>query len=590
MILNALVDYYDILAKEGKISRPGYCIANVSYALNLSEDGELISLMPLKIDVQRGKKTIEIPQRLEVPEQAKKSVNISANFLCGNSEYILGISGKDRPDRSKNCFDSFTKLHHTILDDVNNKTARAVLRFLDEWKPEKADECAILSNELDNLSKGVNIVFHISGIGYAQDDVEIRRVWELHSSNDNDSTIMQCLITGKELPIARLHPSIKGVRGGQPTGVSIVSFNDRAYESYGHDEQQGLNAPVSRYAAFAYTTVLNYLLSDNKYRQVYGDTTVVYWAESPKPIYRDFFAYSLDPQLSDESETSSDISEDKMSTKLLSDVFEKVMEGRAVAHNIDELFNPETRFFILGLSPNAARLSIRFFLQDSFGQILKNQRTHYQALEIERSPKDAVYLPLWKLMQETTFKDKASSPLLTGAVLRSILSGIPYPEELFSSIMLRIRAEHDVNRGKAAIIKAYLLRNKGNQYKEEASVSLNEQSNKTAYILGRLFSVLEKAQQDANPGINTTIKERYFTSACATPASVFPILLRLAGHHTSKAKFGSVSERRIRDLFDKLDVDNNPYPAHLNLPDQGLFILGYYHQKKANFSKKNEEE
>lgn len=595
MILETLVDYYETLVKSGIISRSGYCKARVSHALNLSREGKLIGVIPLTKEVSRGKQTIETPQSLEVPKQVIRTVGIKSNFLCDNAGYVLGISNKDRPERIHQCFEAFKKLHHDILNEVDSTPARAILCFLDEWEPCSAGECTALADDLQAITSGANIIFYISGMGFAQEDVEICRAWEKYISEAEKSSVMRCLVTGREEPIARLHPSIKGVKGGQPTGTAIVSFNDRAYESYGREKQQGLNAPVSEYAAFAYTTVLNYLLSDRDHRQTYGDTTVVYWAEKPESIYRDLFAYILDPvpKEKSEKEAGEEVIADRKTEKLMSDTFKRLMEGRPVAEGADEGIDLNTKFYILGLSPNAARLSIRFFLQDSFGRILENQRNHYLALDIERSPGDFRYLPLWKLMLETVSpnsRDKASSPLLTGAVLRAILSDGPYPEALFNSVMLRVKAEHNVNHGKAAIIKAYLIKNKQKKYKEVLTVSLNEQSNRTAYILGRLFAVLEKAQQDANPGINATIKDRYFTSACATPANVFPILLRLAGHHTAKAKYGYISERRIQDLLDKLDVENNPYPAHLNLPDQGVFVLGYYQQTKANYIKTDKEE
>lgn len=589
MRLGALVDYYEILAKTGEISRPGYCMANVSFALNLKKDGTLIGAMPLKIELQRGKKMAEVPQRLEVPEQVKRAVNISANFLCDNSCYVLGIDNKGKPQRSRQCFEAFKKLHHDVLDDLDNPAARAVLAFLDAWKTEEAADCAAIADDIAALTAGGNIVFSVAGC-YVHEDEAVRHAWEAYKAGVSASPVMQCLITGQKAPAARLHASIKGVRGGQPTGVSIVSFNARAYESYGRDEQQGLNAPVSEYAAFAYTTALNQLLADTEHKQTFGDTTVVYWAQSPERIYRDIFSFSINP-VSEEGGEQREIVVDKGAQKLIGDIFSKLLEGIPV-DDFAEDFDPKTRFFVLGLAPNAARLSIRFYYENDFGQVMENIKAHYEVLEIEKSPKDFQYLPLWKLMQETVSpksRDKASSPLLSGATLRSIFSGQPYPEALFSNVILRIKAERDISRGKAAIIKACLSRRQKERYEEVLTVSLNEQSNNKAYILGRLFAVLEKAQLDANPGINATIKDRYFASACATPASVFPVLLRLAGHHTSKSDYGYVSEKKIRDLLDKLDVENKPYPTHLSLTDQGVFILGYYHQMKSNYTKKDKE-
>ncbi len=587
MILRALVDYYEILATSGEIARPGYCRAGVSYALDLSKDGELIGVIPLRIPVQRGKKMVEVPQPLEVPEQEKRTVGIKANFLCDNAGYILGVDRKGRPERAKQCFEAFKALHHEVLDGLDCTEATAVLSFLDRWRPEGAEDCAVLTDCFAELASGANLVFSVAGPGYAHESLSVRQAWERHRAGLDGATQMQCLVTGQKGPVARLHPSIRGIKGAQSMGVSVVSFNARAYESYGRDEQQGQNAPVGEYAAFAYTTALNHLLSDQGHKPSYGDTTVVYWAKSPNKIYRQIFAFALDPV-----GNSSSMSADKEAEGLIGDIFKKLVEGKPVG-NVAPAFDPDTKFYILGLAPNAARLSVRFFLEDSFGDFLKNTAEHYRNLEIEKSPKEFAYLPLWKMMAETVpqnSKDKASSPLLSGCVLRSIFSGLPYPGLLYNSVMVRIRAQRDISSAKAAIVKACLTRNRKEKYKEELGVSLNEQSSNKAYLLGRLFAVLEKAQQDANPGLNATIKDRYFTSACATPASVFPLLLRLSNHHVSKSNYGFLSERRISDIMDKLEVEQNPFPARLNLDDQGIFILGYYHQQRANYVKKDKEE
>lgn len=611
MILQSLVDYYEILAQAGEISRPGYCRANISFALNLSPQGKLLNVIPLKQPAQRGKKTVEVPQKLEVPEQVKRAVGIQSNFLCDNSSYVLGVDTKGKPERSKRCFEAFAALHHHILDKVDNIPAKAVLSFIDSWSPEKANECAAILPYYDELTSGANILFIVQGIGQVQSDAEIRNAWERYRADTAGQVQMQCLITGKTAPVARLHPSIKGVKGAQSMGASLVSFNATAYESYGHEQKdgtgQGLNAPVSDYAAFAYTTALNYLLADTEHRQTLGDTTMVYWAISPKKIYRNLFSFAINPI------RQADLAVNKNAEGILEDVFKKIVQGKPVAEGVEGAIDPETRFYVLGLSPNAARLSVRFFMQDSFGNILANVSQHYRDLEIEKPPSEFEYLPIWKLLEETVStktRDKSASPLLSGSVMRSILSGVPYPESLLHQVMLRIRAEQDdedrhtrkITRGRAAIIKACLLRKKKNEnYREVLTVSLNAESNNRAYVLGRLFAVLEKAQQDANPGINSTIKDRYFTSACATPSIVFPTLFKLYQNHIGKIlkKDGGKGivifyEKQMSELMGKLEVDKDPLPAHLSMTEQGIYVLGYYHQVQFFYTpkatKNNEEE
>ncbi|MFO7160775.1 MAG: type I-C CRISPR-associated protein Cas8c/Csd1 [[Clostridium] cellulosi] len=602
MILQSLYEYYEILVKAGEVPHPGYVIANVSYALNLSPQGELLNVIPLKQSVTRGKKTVEVPRPMEVPEQENKTSGIKPNFLCENSSYVLGVDAKGKPERVKKCFSAFAELHHRILDGVDSIPAKAVLAFIDSWQPEKAQKCEALKNFYNDIIAGANIVFMIQGIGYAHQDKAIRTAWENYRSKNSSKVYMQCLVTGKVEPIARLHPRIKGIKNAQMV-VSLVSFNESAFESYGHefkdDTGQGLNAPVSEYAAFAYGTALNYLLADTEHRQVIGDTTVVYWAMSPKKIYRDLFSFALNPVK--KSDSDGEMAVDKAAEGELEGIFKRIVQGKPVSEDAKYSFDSSTRFYVLGLAPNAGRLSVQFFLANTFGNILENVAQHYRDLEIEKSPSDFEYLPVWKLLDESVpsiSREKPAYRLLTSEMMRSILSGLPYPELFLSNAILRIRSEqdnadkntHKITRGRAAIIKACLIRKNDDRIKEVLTVSLREESNNRAYVLGRLFAVLEKAQQDANPGINSTIKDRYFASACTAPATVFPILLRLSKHHIAKSEYGTVNERRIRDLLDKLDVEQEPFPAHLSLNEQGVFILGYYHQQKAIYTKSDKED
>lgn len=593
MILQSLVDYYEILNRAGEISKPGYSIAKVSFGLNISESGSLLSVIPLRKSVLRGKKNVELPTSMQVPEQVKKTVNISPNFLCDNSKYLLGIDLIGNFERVTQCFESARKLHVDILKDVDCIEAKAVSTFFENWNVQDAANSIVLADCIEQVSSGANLVFYIEGFGFAHDCIAVQAAWIKYSGLKEQSKMLQCLVTGEQSPVAILHPNIKGVKGAQPMGASLVSFNAPADWSYCRDDGQGLNAPVSEYAAFAYTTTLNHLLADAEHRCSMGDTTIVYWAKSSKTIYRDLFGYAIEPQAENENDISEQV-EDKSATKLVKTIFNKIVDGSPISEAA-EYFDKDTSFFVLGLSPNAARLSVRFFMQDSFGSFIEKIISHYINLEIDKAPYEPRLLPVWKLLLETVSpnsKDKASSPLLSGAVFRSIFSGSIYPTALFSNVIVRIRAEKNISYGKAAIIKAFLIRKyeKEEKIMEVLSVSLNETSKNKAYILGRLFAVLEKLQQEANPGINTTIKDKYFTSACATPATVFPVLLRLSGHHSSKVQYGYTYENKIRDILDKIDMDSEPFPTHLSLDQQGVFILGYYHQYQSNYKKVNKED
>lgn len=589
MILQALVKYYENMAKEEKLPKQGYGTGKVSYALDLSEEGDLLSIISLKLPVQRGNKKVDVPQSLEVPEQESRSVNIFPFFLCDNAIYLLGLDTKGKPQRTLQCFEASKKLHREILSGVDHPAARAILAFFDHWDPAQVADHPYVRENLAGLIAGGNLIFMVNA-EYAQDIPALRAAWEAHYGAQEQGVELPCLVTGTRQPIAILHGKIRGVQGAQSVGANLVSFNASAYESYGRDGAQGLNAPVGKYAAFAYVTALNALLADPEHRQIISDTTVVFWAESANPDYPVLFNAAISPK------------EDNQ--KLLHAMLEKISQGLPPREGV----NPEMPFYILGLAPNAARLSVRFFLQDSFGNFLRNIKQHYDDMEIVRAPYEFPYLSPYWLLRETVnpnSRDKSGSHLLSGAVMRSILTGDAYPRALMDAVMLRIHAEQDdperhikkITRGRAAIIKGYLLRLsrcRNDKHNEEVlQVSLNEESKNKAYVLGRLFAVLERAQMEAYPNINATIKDRYFTSACATPGSVFPTLIKLSRHHIrviKEPKLKCYLDNQIKDMIDKLDVEDTPFPLHLSLEDQGYFVVGYYQQAQKRYIKKSEND
>ncbi len=531
----------------------------------------------LQTEQPKGKKMVLAPQSMKVPEQVKRSSGVAANFLCDNSSYCLGIDAKGKPARSLQCFAACRELHLQILKDVPGKAAQALRTFFTTWEPEKAAEHPALAQDLDEICKGGNIVFLVDG-GFVQEDPDIIAAWQAFQGQSSDKDSIRCLVTGQKASLARLHPSIKGVMGAQSSGASLVSFNAPSFESYEHE--QGANAPVGSYAAFAYTQALNYLLSDRDHVQRAGDTTLVFWAESAEPVFQDFFNMSLFPT------DTKNLSESDFSAAV-----KKLAEGKPIHWN-NVLLDPNARFYVLGLSPNAARLSVRFFWQNSFGKFLENVQKHYDRLEIIRPSYDKFpYLSIYWLLQETVNKNSrnaAPAPQLAGDVLRAVLNDAPYPATLRNAVNLRIRADHEVTRGRAAILKAYYSKNKNKLCPEEVlTVELNKNSKYLPYVLGRLFSVLETVQEAANPNINTTIKDRYFNSACATPAMVFPTLINLAQKHLKKLKPNQVTyyNKQIEDLMERITCT---YPAHLTLPEQGAFQIGYYHQTQERFTKKEE--
>lgn len=576
MILQALTEHYEDLLALNKTTKPGWGLNKVSYGINLSDNGDIISLLPLQTEQMRGKKIQLAPRVMEVPMPFKRTSSPVAYFLCDNSGYLLGINeGKSK--KAEEYFDLSKKLHLELLSNTDCSAGHAVACFFKKWDPAIASANPLILDKWDDLINGANLIFWYKDEPVSNDP-EVRKIWQEYYDNKNEGHLIQCLVTGEKTYLENIHPPIKGVKGAQTTGAALVSFNAPSFWSYEHE--YGENAPVGRYAAFAYTTALNNLLADWEHVQHIGDATVVCWAAGGESAYQDFGMAALYGDTITEQDVQGALS--------------KLAVGQPIEWN-NTMLDPETRFYVLGLSPNASRLSVRFFWQNSFGALARNIQKHYERLKIIKPAYEKYEdLSIWQLLQETVNKnarEKTASPQLAGDVLRAVLTNGFYPTTLIDSVTLRIRAEHEITRGRAAIIKAYYLRNKNIKVPEEVlTVGLNKDSTYVPYVLGRLFSVLEKIQKRANPDINTTIKDKYFNSASATPSLVFPILINLAQKHLQKLdiKAQSYFNIQLQEIFDKFD-EITEYPKRLTMPEQGSFQIGYYHQTQYGFTKKEDK-
>ena len=600
MMLQALVKYYENLSKIKSVVQPGYSNADISFAININKEGEVIDLLPMRVEAQRGKKVVDIPQKIVVPEQPKRAAAILPYFLADTATYLLGLpkASKEKNEEDREVeqakfnkkalayFEASKALHLKNLETTHSDAAIALKNYFNRWQPELVFDHPIIKRFIKELATA-NLVFKIEGENFAQDDPAIQAYWKEKIHKGSNQPEMQCLITGEKAPIATLHPVIKGIMGGQSMGNTLVSFNARAFESYGRDKEQGLNAPISEYAAFAYTTALKELLSSVKNYIRIGDTTIVYWAETAEPVYCDFFSECIN------------IPED--AGEKLESILKKIKTGEPIdVEGIDM----DVPFYILGLAPNAARLSVRFFVKNQFSTIIENLMAHYQRLEIKKPVYDQnKYLSPWWMLNATVNqnnRDKKPVPQMAGATMQAILMNTKYPMALYYGILMRIKAEQGekkISWERAATIKAILLKNSQNKLiKECLTVSLNEETNNKAYILGRLFSVLESIQEKANPGIKATIRDRYFNSACATPAMVFPTLIKLTSNHLKKIGGQEKGieiyyQKQLGSLMGKIDyAENTAYPRHLSLEEQGVFQLGYYHQKQKRYEKQTKEE
>lgn len=607
-MLKALVDYYEYLRfhnKEGIVA-PGWSPTKVAAFLDLDQEGNLVNVIP--VEEQRGVERA-------VPRQVERSSGIAANLLCDTSSYLLGIDAKGKPERSAKCFECAQELHTKTLSSCESTAAKAVLSFFEKWNPSNVASNQIVQEHEELLFAGRNLAFTIEGREALNDEAIVELVNKRASSlGDVDlSTSQISLISGERLPVARIHPKIKGVPGTQSSGAVLVGFNAPSFTSYGHDGDQGLNAPIGEYEAFAYTTALNYLLSDPGHHIQVDDTTIVFWTLEQDEERSEDIIQMVEPgallQLSSVSpqeagETSNAQLRQERADQKISAIMRAVEQAKKVGDS-----SIDTPFFVMGLAPNAARVSVRFFLTSTFGDLVTNISRHYERMQLARGSFGRAYLSPQRIIYEVENANSRTSTAarrLTGALMRAILTDTAYPSALFQHAMARLKATQNneeqhvkkVDYGRAAIIRAFLIKNCGIS-EEELTVDLNTERDSIPYNLGRLFAAMEKVQEEAawidERKLNSTIADRYFDSACATPGIVFPVIGKLNNTHLCKLRKngrGGAKAELIAELNAKIHeaTEAGHYPSRLTLEEQGDFVMGYWCQRQDFFTSKNKAE
>lgn len=581
MLIQALTNYYGNLTANGVLPRYGWSDVPISWGIEVDDKGNIVSVLPLKtVGAEGGKK--ERPTSLSLPAPVKRSSSFVANFLWDNASYILGMNlkTKNATNRAPECFEEFARFHKEMLSDVDSPAARAVVAFVSNWMPGKESSLPEdLQEAFSKFKTPDNFLLFYNGAPVS-DDEAIADVWQkLFTAEDDKEGDFVCLVTGKHVRPALIHPNIKvpGCREAQSSGVALVSYNAAASCSYGLDRCE--NAPMSHYVAFAYTSALNYLLSDRRHRQDLGKTILLYWAEGGKPEFQDLMSLLLNPN-------NQSISDDDLHR-----LMENLVAGEPVEFE-GTTIQPRNQFYILGVTVAAARMAVQFFYESSFAELISRVKRHYDDINIVplSSKDDRRFISVRSLVRETINKKSSDAepiPGLQEGTIMSILNGARYPATLATQALIRSVMEGDINRAKIAIFKSFLLRNSGNEeYKEVATVSLNPDSKNPAYTLGRLFATLESVQYAANPNINATIKDLFFTSASMSPAGIFNQLLNLADAHLASMSDGHAIywEKQIADLMDRFGEEG--FPKQLGQRDQMIFKIGYYHQRVAIMTKK----
>ena len=551
MIFQSLINLYDRLQDE--MPPYGFSKEDIGFVVTIDREGNMVGQpedlrKKITSTSYRYKDSI-VPYTNQVNVRASNAAQ-TANFMVDKADFIFGWSGS----AAKNVHhESFKKLIDEVCEWSSDEGIDAVKSFLVRWNPEK-------SVNIDDWKEicgahGKWIAFQLAGDrGFVHERPDVKRVWSAYV-NKQEFPKGICFVDGEVHDIQSQYAQFKF-----GSGASLVSFNEVAYESYG--KKKGENAPISVEAEFKSSAALKYLFRSRRQRIRIGDATTVFWAQRASPV-ETLFGQVLDPT------TGNGDSIIKVQQ------FLKTLRKGELPAEIER--DKDIQFYILGFSLNKARLALRFWYFCSVSDLMARIRDHFDNLEIEHSDNEIPYPGVWHLLKETARDTKGISPVLGGALARSILTGERYPQSLFQGVINRIRADHRIVYLRASILKAVLQRN----YKREVPMSLDTERREAPYLLGRLFAILEKAQLDALGKINATIKDRFFSAASATPASVFPRLLRLSQHHIEKAANGYISDRRIAEIMDHI----NEFPTHINLQDQGLFAIAYYHQKNALYRK-----
>lgn len=593
MILQSLVDYYNRKATDvdSGLAPPGFEQKEIPFLIVIDVDGKFVQIEDTR--TMEGKKVRA--RVFLVPQGVKKTSGVEANLLWDNAEYVLGIqsakfleklAAETNQEKQKKIHSRLSEQHQAYAAKLSSLPSddagvMAVRNFVAAI-PMQQLSASPLWEEI--LASNPTMTFRL----LSDQELVCQRPAIISALQQKSESLTEdvsglCLVTGEPTLIERLHSSIKGVWGAQTSGANIVSFNQRSFESYGKEQRQGENAPIGKSASFAYTTALNHLLGKDSIQRVQvGDASTVYWADRSCDLEKSFSAFWSEPPKDNPDRCVSAVKA----------LYQSVWQGSASATT------EETRFFVLGLAPNAARISIRFWQQGTVSEMSAQLAQHFHDLEIDHAPHEKPHLPLFRLLVAIAGQGKADNvpPNLAGETIRAILAGLPYPATLLQAAVRRIRAEQEIPYARAALIKACINRRTRFQsqndpiYQEELKVSLDLNNPHIGYRLGRLFAALERLQERSSGGsLNATIRDRFYGAASSTPVTVFPNLMKLSKHHLSKLenKGEAVNlEKLIGEIVDGF----NEFPSLLRIDDQGRFAIGYYHQRQAFYKKQDQGE
>lgn len=592
MLIKALCDYADKLEEKAEFKIPdGWAEQDIHFRIMLAPDGEITDIIDVRkdepyFDKKGNQKYKKVPRKAVLPIRTQKT-GIDPNIIEHRPLYIFGLNydkdeftPDDKTNKAKKSHEAFVKFNLDFFDDLDSEICTAYKNFVKNWTPENSSENPLLK-QLSKDYKNSYYGFALTGAGgNLEDDMQFRQKYDEYyrkTSAENEDELITCGIMGKKLPAARLHDKIK-FPGGNSVGSVLVGMNDTAFESY--CKVQSYNSGISKPAMKKYTSALNSLLSDKNHRIIIDDLVVVYFAiKSDDSAECSFFSMCMGEK--------SDKADDSLHGALKDAPQGKIgdIEYIEEKYGVDK----DVTFYIAGLTPNSSRISQKFIYKNKFGEIIKNLQQHQEDLKIAPDSKQQIYFSWIKkeLISPKSSNEKVPPPLMTSVML-SAFNGTKYPRGLLETVIRRVKTDSDddknhyikINDTRVGIIKACINRqSRLTEKKEEITMALNKENKDPAYLCGRLFAVYEKIQQDSSGGgLNRTIKDSYFSSACSRPSAIITKLSQLSQNHMRKLdERAKTYNRLIGEIMDGL---NGEFPKTLDLDSQGKFIIGYYQQNK----------
>lgn len=594
MLIQALCEYFDMLAAAGKVTPEGYSKVKIHYLVHLTQDGKIDTISSYqKIEkVPAGKDKIKekaVPREELMPERTEKTA-IDANIVDHRPSYLFGLnyvdgalSPADKTDKAKKSHAELVKSNLEFIKDIDSPVVNAYRCFLENWVPEQEihNECLLALGK--DYSKS-NYIFCLKGRPdlLLHQDAALKEKWEKMNKSEEGEIpwIAQCGITGEITEIERIHRKIRGIVGGDPTGSVLIGFNNASERSYG--TEQAYNSNISKTAMKKYTGALNYLLSSPRHKALIDDMTVVFWAMNASENSEDI----LNAMLFGEAQGTGGISAEQTNL-LLRQVLENVGNAAVTDKTLlsFENIDPNVDFYMVGLKPNSSRVAIKFIYRKKYGEILGNIAKFQRDMQVTEHGEPVYMNKIKKELVSPKSSDKKVDSAMMAKLFESILYNTDCPYTLLDTIVRRIRTDLYIGEVRAGILKTCINRNNKNK-EEQITMALNEESTNQAYLCGRLFAVLEALQQDALGKLNRTIKDTYFSSASMTPELIFPKLIRLSQNHLKKAKHPVFYNKQIGEITDKLQEE---FPKRLSLQEQGRFEIGYYQQWQSYYKKNTDK-